>query len=95
MLERLLGYHPVSMQNLPSPGQQKGGGDLRKTARGASSPAKPALHIPELHSYQFEALSLLKERWRHIPIVNNELYINRLRVSKHSPIQPHSIVGGG
>lgn len=23
-------------------------GDLRKTARGASSPAKPALHIPEL-----------------------------------------------
>lgn len=25
-----------------------GGGDLRKTARGASSPAKPALHIPEL-----------------------------------------------
>lgn len=22
--------------------------DLRKTARGASSPAKPALHIPEL-----------------------------------------------
>jgi hypothetical protein len=23
--------------------------DLRKTARGASSPAKPALHIPELH----------------------------------------------
>lgn len=26
------------------------GCDLRKTARGASSPAKPALHIPELHS---------------------------------------------
>jgi hypothetical protein len=25
------------------------GFDLRKTARGASSPAKPALHIPELH----------------------------------------------
>lgn len=24
------------------------GVDLRKTARGASSPAKPALHIPEL-----------------------------------------------
>jgi hypothetical protein len=26
-----------------------GGFDLRKTARGASSPAKPALHIPELN----------------------------------------------
>jgi hypothetical protein len=26
------------------------GGNLRKTARGASSPAKPALHIPELSS---------------------------------------------
>jgi hypothetical protein len=24
--------------------------DLRKTARGASSPANPALHIPELHN---------------------------------------------
>ena len=24
-------------------------GDVRKTALGASSPAKPALHIPELH----------------------------------------------
>lgn len=27
--------------------------DLRKTARGASSPAKPALHMPELIDSQF------------------------------------------
>lgn len=27
--------------------------DLRKTARGASSPAKPALHMPELIACQF------------------------------------------
>jgi hypothetical protein len=30
--------------------------DLRKTALGASSPAKPALHIPELASSQFLVL---------------------------------------
>lgn len=38
-------------------------GYSRKTARGASSPAKPALHIPELHCCQLsdskEAKSLL------------------------------------
>lgn len=33
--------------------------DLRKTARGASSPAKPALHIPELRPrYQLCTLGL-------------------------------------
>lgn len=30
-----------------------GRADLRKTARGASSPAKPALHIPELGARQY------------------------------------------
>lgn len=34
-----------------SSGVQVGG--LRKTARGASSPAKPALHIPELETCQY------------------------------------------
>lgn len=33
------------------------GFDLRKTARGASSPAKPALHIPELHQASVNHLS--------------------------------------
>jgi len=32
--------------------QERGRLDLRNTARGASSPAKPALHIPELKHHQ-------------------------------------------
>jgi hypothetical protein len=36
--------------------------DLRKTARGASSPAKPALHIPELSIVSSCPLQFLADR---------------------------------
>ena len=38
----------VGLANAAARTRERGGENLRKTARGASSPAKPALHIPEL-----------------------------------------------
>ena len=58
--------------------------DLRKTARGASSPAKPALHIPELQD------SLAKPR--HIVFTENARYQDG--IPKAAPLLRSSLVVG-
>ena len=59
--------------------------NLRKTARGASSPAKPALHIPELKPQLVSIASLARDN-HNIPIVNDELDFERIDVSRCTPL---------
>ena len=51
-------------------------GNLRKTARGASSPAKPALHIPDLGESQYMMTITVYRRW-HDPEAGKEGTIGR------------------
>ena len=53
-----------------------GVGNLRKTARGASSPAKPALHIPDLGESQYMMTITVYRRW-HDPEAGKEGTIGR------------------
>lgn len=49
--------------------------DLRKTARGASSPAKPALHIPELHGLSVASSTVCYLRVSRISVAEGSISI--------------------
>lgn len=61
---------------------------LRKTARGASSPAKPALHIPELHHGQSLFLAFECPTGRFVSLAWVLLMTSRAKLTR-------GVVGGG